>query len=65
MKYLNVKSLTTLPDGRQCLTYVENGEELDLIGPGIMRMLVPDDVRTVDCGTIRLELIAAHEVADV
>jgi hypothetical protein len=65
MKYLNIKSLRTMPDGRQCLTYIENGEELDLVGPAIMRMLVPDDVRPVNCSTIRLELVAADQVVDV
>lgn len=64
-RYVHIKSLETLSDGRQCLTYVDDGEEKELAANAIMRMLVPKGVPVTSLTTLRLELVPAHQVVDL
>lgn len=66
MKYVQVKSLETLPDGQQCIRFtLPDGTEKEIAAPAIMRMSVPDDLDVHSMSTVHLELIPAHVVVDI
>jgi hypothetical protein len=61
-RYVNVKSLVTLPDGKVCLTYIEDGQEIELTNRAVLRIESP---LRLDTDTIRIELVAADQVIDL